>query len=233
MGPIDPQSLRNLSTTERDKLMRELVELQRESEPASGTGTSWKWDALLVAVAAGCVVLAAWIGYLAVALPPFYRTGSWRGAWVGFDVGELAAFAAVGWAAWRRRQLLILALVVLATLLICDAWFDVVLDLHTSGFWASLASALVVELPLALIALVMARRLVHATVGQVMRYEGIEGPTPPLWRVPLLGPEDPQYGQNATAWQRLRSARAAQGRGRQPLSDRLAVKPKTFESPAT
>src|SRR5262249_11425461 len=147
------------------------------------------WDALLVAVAVSCVALAAWIGYLAVALPHFYRTGSWRGAWVGLDVAELLAFAAVGWAAWRRRQLLIIALIVLATLLICDAWFDVVLDLHTSGFWESVASALVVELPLALLAIVMARRLLHITIGQVMRYEGIEGPTPPLWRIPLLGPE--------------------------------------------
>lgn len=200
MGPYDPQALRNLSAAERQELLRELVEIERESGPRPGT--SWKWDALLVAITLTCVGLAAWIGYLAVILPHFYRTGSWRGAWVGFDVGELVAFAAVGWAAWRRRQILIMALVVLATLLICDAWFDVVLDLDKPGFWESLASALVLELPLALLAILMARRLLHITIGQVMRYEGIEGRTPPLWRIPLLGPDD------ATALQRLRAARA-------------------------
>ncbi len=200
MGPYDPESLRDLSTAEREELLRELVEIERESGPKPGT--SWRWDALLVVIAVSCLVLAAWIGYLAVVLPQFYRTGSWRGAWVGFDVGELAAFAAVGWAAWRRRQLLIIALVVLATLLICDAWFDVVLDLDKPGFWESLASALAVELPLALLAILMARRLLRITVGQVMRYEGIEGPTPPLWRIPLLGPD------TGTAWRRLRLARA-------------------------
>lgn len=207
MGPYDPQALRNLSTAERQELLRELVDIERESGLSTEKG--WKWDALLVIVTVACVVLAVWIGYLAVALPHFYRTGSWRGAWVGLDVGELAAFAAVGWAAWRRRQLLIIALIVLATLLICDAWFDVVLDLHTSGFWESVASALVLELPLTLIAIVMARRLLHDTVGQLMRYEGIEGPTPPLWRIPLFGPDDPLLGRDdATALQRLRSARA-------------------------
>jgi hypothetical protein len=207
MGPYDPQALRNLSVAERQELLRELVDIERESVPEPGTGASWKWDALLVAVTVACVVLGAWIGYLAVVLPHFYRTGSWRGAWVGLDVGELAAFIAVGLAAWRRRQLLIIALVVLATLMICDAWFDVVLDLHTSGFWESVASALALELPLALVAIVMARRLLHATVGRVMRYEGLEGPTPPLWRIPLFGPDDPQLGREATALQRLRSAR--------------------------
>jgi hypothetical protein len=207
MGPYDPQALRDLSAAERQELLRELVDIERES--GQDTETGWKWDLLLVVVTVSCVVLAVWIGYLAVALPHFYRTGSWRGAWVGLDVGELAAFAAVGWAAWRRRQLLVIALIVLATLLICDAWFDVVLDLHTSGFWESVASALVLELPLALIAIVMARRLLHDAVGQVMRYEGIEGPTPPLWRVSLFGPDDPQLGRSdATALQHLRSARA-------------------------
>src|SRR5215469_12832444 len=105
MGPYDPQVLRNLSGAERQELLRELVEIERATDPR--LGGSWKWDALLVAIAVSCVVLAAWIGYLTVVLPHFYRTGSWRGAWVGFDIAELAAFAAVGWAAWRRRQILI------------------------------------------------------------------------------------------------------------------------------
>jgi hypothetical protein len=38
-------------------------------------------------------------------------------------------------------------------LLCCDAWFDVVLDSHTRGFEVSLLSALLVELPLAVLAI--------------------------------------------------------------------------------
>ncbi len=201
---LDPAALQALSQAERQRLLRDLIDIERTSEP--GPGTSWKWDLLLVAIAAGCVVLAAWTAYLGVTLPRFYRTGSWRGAWVGFDIALLAAFAVTGWAAWRRRQVLIVSLIVLATLLSCDAWFDVVLDTRTPGFYESLASALLVELPLAVIAIGMARQLLHRTLAQVMRYEGLTGPVPPLWRIPLLGPVE------GTPLRRLIDARAARKR---------------------
>jgi hypothetical protein len=183
----DTETLRRMTEPERRRLLRELVDIERQSaEPDIGTG--WRWDAVLVVIVACCVVLAVWIGVLALTLPPYYRTGSWRGAWVGFDVGLFAAFSAVAWTAWRRRQLLIISLAVLATLLFCDAWFDVVLNERTIGFLPSLVSALLVELPLAVTAVMMARRLLRTTIGQVMRYEGLTGKVPPLWQIPLLGP---------------------------------------------
>ena len=125
-----------------------------------------------------CVVLAAWIGVLAVTLPRYYRSGGWRGAWVGFDLALLTAFAVTGWAAWRRRQVLIICLVVLATLLCCDAWFDVVLDARTNGFELSLLTALFVELPLAGLAVLGARRLLRLSIAVIRRYEGETGGSP-------------------------------------------------------
>jgi hypothetical protein len=134
-----------------------------------------------------CVVLAAWIAVLALTLPRYYRAGGWRGAWVGFDIALLATFALTGWAAWRRRQLLIVCLIVLATLLCCDAWFDVVLDARTKGFELSLLSALVVELPIAAFAIIGARRLLRASVAVIRRYEGMPGPLPRLREIDLVG----------------------------------------------
>ncbi len=183
---LEPETLASLSVSERRKLLRALVALEQDAAPTQAS--SWKWDAILVFIVVSCILLAAWIGVLAVTLPRFYHTGSWRGAWVGFDIALLATFAATGWTAWRRRQLLIICLVVLATLLLCDAWFDVVLDVRTPGILASLLSALLVELPLALLAIFMARRLLRLTIGQVMRYEGLTGQVPPLWQIPLTGP---------------------------------------------
>ena len=139
----------------------------------------------LVAIIGCCLVLAAWIGVLAVTLPRYYRSGGWRGAWVGFDAGLLVTFAVTGWAGWRHRQLVIACLVVLATLLCCDAWFDVTLDLRTSDFLVSLLMALCVELPLAALALIGARRLMRLNVRAAAR----TGRVPPLWKIPLYGLE--------------------------------------------
>lgn len=184
---FDASELRGLSEDERSHLLRQLVDTGQQ--PPVKPGTNWKWDLLLVLIIGGCVVLAAWIGYLIVSLPGYYRAGSWRGAWVGFDIALLGAFATTGWAALRRRQILIICLIVLATLLLCDAWFDVVLDERTAGFVESLLSALLVEVPIAVLAVLAARRLLRLTIGQVIKYEGGTGPVPSLWKVPLFGPE--------------------------------------------
>jgi hypothetical protein len=117
--------------------------------------------ALLVS-AACCVVLAA-------TLPRHFDAHHWRGVWVNFDVFLLAAFAATAWAIWRERQILILLLVGIGTMLCCDAWFDVGTSLATSDLWISLGSALVAELPLAFLAFAGARRLLRATVDASLR----------------------------------------------------------------
>jgi hypothetical protein len=184
---FDADVVHNLSQDERRQLLQRLVSSEQHSTVRPGT--SWRWDLLLILIICGCVVLAAWIGYLVVSLPLFYRTGSWRGAWVGFDIAELLTFAATGWAAWKRRQILIVCLIVLATLLLCDAWFDVVLDARTAGFLGSLLSALLVEVPVAVLCVFVARRLLRLTIGQVIEYEGGRGPVPPLWKIPLFGSE--------------------------------------------
>jgi hypothetical protein len=143
----------------------------------------------LVAVIGCGLALAAWIGVLAVTLPRYYRSGGWRGAWVGFDLGLLVTFAITAWAGWRHRQLVVICLVVLATLLCCDAWFDVTLDVRTSDFLVSLLMALCVELPLALLAVIGARRLMRLNIRTAGRMAGLVGRVPPLWKIPLYGLE--------------------------------------------
>jgi hypothetical protein len=182
----DDAELRAMSPQERVDLQRALAALDR---PASGANpvARRRRAIFLVFIVVCCVVLAAWIAVLALTLPRYYRAGGWRGAWVGFDIALLAAFALTGWAAWRRRQLLIVCLIVLATLLCCDAWFDVVLDARTKGFELSLLSAVLVELPIAAFAIIGARRLLRASVAVIRHYEGMPGPLPRLRKVDLVG----------------------------------------------
>ncbi len=184
---LDHEELHRMSPQERLRLRQALAALD-ESDPLSRGGERRR-KLFLAGVVICCVILAVWIGVLAATLPRYYRAGSWRGAWVGFDIALLAAFATTGWAAWRRRQLLIICLVVLATLLCCDAWFDVVLDASTKGFELSLLSALVIELPLAGVAIVTIRRLLRSTYSVVLRTRGYCGPLPGLRQIPLAGLE--------------------------------------------
>ena len=183
---IDEDDLRRMTPEERACLARALITLNAEN--VTPTPLSQRRRRLLiVACLMGVLVLAVWIGVLEVKLPRYYRAGGWRAAWVGFDIGLLLVFAATAWAAWRRRQILIVCLIVLATLLCCDAWFDTTLDWGTRGFTLSLLSALLVELPLAVVALIGARRLIRLTVGRLELLSGTQAPLPPFWRVPLFG----------------------------------------------
>jgi hypothetical protein len=183
---FNAEDLTRMSPQERCDLRQALAEL--DGLGLAGSVRSDRRRAIvLAAIITCCVVLAAWIGILAVTLPRYYRAGGWRGAWVGFDLALLVVFAVTGWAAWRRRQVLIICLVVLATLLCCDAWFDVVLDARTAGFLISLLSALLIELPLAALAAVAARRLLRMTGALLGQFQGAVGPVPPLRNIPLIG----------------------------------------------
>jgi hypothetical protein len=184
----DEEEVRRMTPLERQRLRLILADI--DAQDLAGRARDRRRRALILGVIiVCCIALAAWTGLLAATLPRYYRSGGWRGAWVGFDIALLAAFAITGWASWRRRQILIVCLVVLATLLCCDAWFDVVLDARTSGFWLSLLSALLVELPLAAVAILGARRLIRMTNAVMLRYRGVNGPLPRLRDIPLAGVE--------------------------------------------
>jgi hypothetical protein len=153
--------------------------------------------ALLVS-AACCVVLAGWIVLLAATLPHHFSAHHWRAVWVNFDVFLLAAFAATAWAIWRQRQVLILLLMLIGTMLCCDAWFDVGTSLATSGLGISLLSAVFAELPLAFLAFAGARRLLRATVAAGILAGAHAGATIPVG----------EWGRSC-AGQSLRRARLA------------------------
>lgn len=183
---IDEAELLRMTPDERARLARALASINARS--LTPTPLSQRRRRMVIAASlAGVLLLAVWIGVLEVKLPPRYRAGGWRLAWVGFDIGLLAVFAATAWAAWRRRQILILCLIVLATLMCCDAWFDTMLDWGTRNFMFSVLSAVVIELPVAAVALIGARRLLRLTIGRLELLAGAPGTVRSFWQVPLFG----------------------------------------------
>jgi hypothetical protein len=184
---LSEAELRLMSPEQRARLARTLASLDAPRLLDDPRARRRRKLALTLAIGC-CIFLAGWIVVLAVTLPDRYSSSGWRGAWVGFDVVLLLAFASVAWAAWRGKQLLIVCLIVTATLLCCDAWFDLTLDWGTSGIYFSLLSAIFAELPLAILMVLGARRLIRMTIATEMALEGATGPVPPLWQVALLGP---------------------------------------------
>ena len=182
---INEAELREMSPSERRKLAHSLAAVDYP-HPLLGIYLARGRRLGVLTSIIACTVLIGWIIVLVLTLHRSFHAQHWKGAWVGFDLILLAAFAATGWALWRGRQIVIACLIVTGTLLCCDAWFDTTLDWGTHGFTLSLFSALLVELPLAVVALIGARRLLRLTIGRLEVLNGGLGPVPPFWRVPLF-----------------------------------------------
>jgi len=104
-----------------------------------------------VVLVAGAVALALvpWTLWLTFTLPRRHVSHHYDIAWVGFDVGLAAAFAATAFAAVRASAWLEVAATVTGTMLVCDAWFDVVTSASHDEQIVALVEALCAELPLA------------------------------------------------------------------------------------
>lgn len=101
---------------------------------------------MLVVIAVG---LVPWTLYLAATLPDRHHASNWQQVWVGFDVALAIAIMATAVGAFMRANWLAIAATVTGTLLLCDAWFDVLTSGTGREASVAIASAVVAELPLA------------------------------------------------------------------------------------
>jgi hypothetical protein len=106
---------------------------------------------------AAAVTLAPWIAWLATSLPCHYQSRHWGIAWAGFDAGLALGLGLTGFAALRRAAWLDRAAVATATLLVADAWFDIVTSRGAGAVTVAVAEALALELPIAAFCLWLAR----------------------------------------------------------------------------
>jgi hypothetical protein len=128
--------------------MRDLGESLAEQDPEAGVRIPLpRWVTLLLALVA--VGLVPWILYLTFTLPSRHVTFHYDTAWIGFDVGLLVSLAATSWAAFRGSRWLVPLAAVTGTMLLCDAWFDIVTSQSGSEMWEAVAEAALAELPLA------------------------------------------------------------------------------------
>ncbi len=108
------------------------------------------------------VALIPWTVGLGVTLPARYVVGSWTLIWAGFDTALVVCFAVTAWALWNQRPLALPAAVFTSALLLCDAWFDVLTAHGGRDLLVSAATALLGEIPGAIVLAAISIRLLRA-----------------------------------------------------------------------
>src|SRR3954467_661713 len=106
-----------------------------------------EWVAVVFAAIG--IGLLPWTIWLSQWLPPRHASVRWDVAWSGFDSGLALAFLFTATAAWRRSPWVAIGAAATGTLLVADAWFDVVLESHSDELRISIAFAAFGELPAA------------------------------------------------------------------------------------
>jgi hypothetical protein len=138
---------------------------------------------VLILVCAAALI--PWIVYLAITLPNHYVARNWVVTWVGFDILLLAMLVLTALAGWKRKQFVFPTAFATGVLLVCDAWFDVMTSQRGGDLTQALLSALLVELPLAVLLIVGPLRLLR----YVAIRHGMISPGSQLWRMPIPIPD--------------------------------------------
>jgi hypothetical protein len=127
------------------------------------------------------VGLVPWTIWLSASLKPDHKTQHWNLAWSGFDIGLALAFLLTALAAWRRSPWVGASAAATGTLLVTDAWFDVVLESQADDIRNAVLLAVLVELPIAALCFWIAyrtERFLALLVQQSLHLSpAAEGPT--------------------------------------------------------
>ncbi len=136
---------------------------------------------IVLATCLGAALLVPWIAYLSVSLPRSHSVRAWNVLWIGFDIALALCLGLTGWLVLQRRQPAMLGLTVAATLLMCDAWFDVCLAWNTpEQTWALLSAA--IEVPLAVLMASGALRILRRTSAVVRQLRGNTDAPASIWK---------------------------------------------------
>jgi hypothetical protein len=115
--------------------------------PAGQPRFAPRWVAPVFAVLAAVTV--PWVVYLGTSLPRTVRLHD-RTAWVGFDILLVIMLGLTAYLAWRGRPRVALAATATATMLVVDAWFDVLTSRDGMDRAVAIGMA-VIELTLAVV----------------------------------------------------------------------------------
>jgi hypothetical protein len=150
-----------------------MVRLHFDPRSEPGGWRPARWVVPLFALAG--IVLVPWILFVIRSLPSTHAAAHWDIAWAGFDFALALLLLGVAIAAWRRSPWLEGAASAAAALLFVDAWFDILTSTTNGDRLVAIGEATLVELPLAVLLLLIARdaeRILAGVSGSVQRVTG-------------------------------------------------------------
>ncbi|HZQ15566.1 MAG TPA: hypothetical protein VFA82_02215 [Gaiellaceae bacterium] len=151
---------------------------------------------VIVSFGATGLGLLPWTAWLSATLSNTHESSHWDLAWGGFDTGLAVLFVATAASAYYRSPWVGAFAAALGTLLVTDAWFDVVLSSHWDERRYALLLAVLAELPAAAVCFWIALRterflrwvVVEAELGLAASGEGApEGDLVGVLEIPADG----------------------------------------------
>lgn len=165
VGVLTDEQIAAMTAEERGALMRRLARpVDDLAEPRRLLRRMREFRVVLLV--GSVLVMVPWTVNLALTLPRSYVAQNWDRTWVGFDVLLLALLLGTALLGWLRRQLVVLTAFATAVLLVCDAWFDV-MTAQEDDRVLSLVTALLVELPLAVVLIATSLQLLRLTAARL------------------------------------------------------------------
>lgn len=177
---ISDEQIAALTRAQRQDLIRRLSRHNLHGLPGLDAVERMRRRRLAVMIT-GVVVLLPWTVYLGLTLPDRHVAENWSVTWVGFDTLLLVTFAATAVLGVLRRQLVALAAFASAILLLCDAWFDITTSTYGSEFWWAVGTAVVFEIPLAVLLAGSALKLIRFMAVRLCLIE----PDDRVWTAPM------------------------------------------------
>jgi hypothetical protein len=106
-------------------------------------------------------VTIPWTIYLGITLPTRHLSTHWDAAWVGLDVAIIAMLILNAVYSYLESKWLVMSATATTTLLLTDAWFDIVTARTDKAVAAALVSAFLIEIPLAILTFRVALKIVN------------------------------------------------------------------------
>ncbi|HUD06705.1 MAG TPA: hypothetical protein VMR34_02360 [Candidatus Saccharimonadales bacterium] len=106
------------------------------------------------------VILVPWTILLAIELPTRHLAVHWDVAWVGLDIGIAISLLLTGYSASLKSKWVTVCASATGTLLLVDAWFDIVTSREGVQVKDAVLLAIFIELPLSAASFWLAHRAI-------------------------------------------------------------------------